>query len=110
MVAAVRVLTALRRALSSARTAPVCGPIRAADLGHLDPRGLEHPGQTRAVAGGAFHPGDRDHAEASRPSHRVVVAGWARRELGVCQELSGISDDSQMDGVQMGVGADDDAP
>ena len=29
-----------------------------ADLGQLDLRGLQDPGQARAVAGGAFHPSD----------------------------------------------------
>ena len=80
------------------------------DLGHFDPRGLEHPGQARAVAGGAFHPGDRDAAKASGPLHRGVIAGWAGREFGVCQGLPGIGDDSQMVNFQMGIGADDDAP
>ena len=142
LVAAVCALTALRRALSSARKAAVLrvfghgqavagqrgtrggigvqwvglalaaagGPIRAADLGHLDARGLQDPGQARAVAGGPFYPGDHDDAETSGPSDRVVVAGWARRELSVCQGFSGVGDDSQMVSVAMGVGADDDAP
>jgi len=86
------------------------GPIRTADLGHLDPGGLQHPGQPRAVAGGAFHPGDRDDAKALRPPHGVVIAGWAGREFGVCQGFSGIGENRQMVSVQVGVGADDDAP
>ena len=86
------------------------GPIRAADLGHLDALGLQDPGQARAVAGGAFYPGDRDGAKTSGLSDRVVIAGWARRELGVCEGFSGVGDDCQMVGVAMGVGADDDAP
>jgi hypothetical protein len=52
--------------------AAACAPIRAADLGHLDARGLQDPGQARAVAGGAFYPGDRDGAKALGPSDRVA--------------------------------------
>ena len=85
------------------------GPIRAADLGHLDARGLKDPGQARAVTAGAFYPGDRDGAKAWGPSDRVVITRWVRWELGVCQGFSGIGDDSQMVSVPMGVGADDDA-
>src|SRR6185312_1015049 len=69
--------------------AAACGPSRAADLGHLDARGLHDPGQARTVARGPFYPGDHDGAETSGPSERVVVADWARRELGVCQGFSG---------------------
>ena len=58
---------------------------------------------------GPFYPGDRDGAKAAGPSERVVVACWARRELGVCQGFSGIRDDSQMVSVAMGISADDDA-
>jgi hypothetical protein len=61
-----------------AAVAGAYGPIRAADLGHLDARGLQHPGQARAVAGGPFYPGDRDDAKTSGPSDRVVIAGGAR--------------------------------
>jgi hypothetical protein len=45
----------------------------------------------------------------SCPPQRLTVARWTRRELAVCQGLSGISNDRQMDSVQMGIGADDDA-
>jgi hypothetical protein len=90
--------------------AAACSPIGTADLGHFDSRGLEHPCQARAVAGGAFHPGNHDAAKALSPLHRGVVAGWTGREFGVCQGLPGIGDDRQMVSFQMGVGADDDAP
>ena len=55
--------------------AAACGPIGAADLGHLDPGGLQYPGQPRTVAGGPFHPGDHDGPKALGPPHGVVVAG-----------------------------------
>ena len=87
-----------------------CRPIGAANLGHLDPRSLQRPGQARAVTAGAFHPGDHDAAKASGPSDRIVIAGRARRKFGICHELAGIGNDSQMIGVQMSVDADDDAP
>ena len=90
--------------------AATCGPIRTADLGHLDARGSADPGQAGTVAGGPFHPGDRDGAKALGPSERVVITGWARRELGVCQGFSGVGDEGQMVSIAMGVGADDDAP
>jgi hypothetical protein len=89
--------------------AAACGPIGAADLGHLDPGGLQYPGQPRTVAGGPFHPGDHDGPKALGPPRGVVVAGLARREFSVCQGFTGIRDDSEMVAVQMGVGADDDA-
>jgi hypothetical protein len=83
--------------------------VRAADLGHLDAGGLQDLGQARTVTRRPFYSGDRDRAEAAGPRQRVSVTGWTRRELAVCQRLSGVGDNGKMDGVQMGVHADDDA-
>lgn len=87
-----------------------CGPVGAADLCHLDSGGLQNPSQARTVTGGAFHAGDHNGPKPFGPSDPIVVACWVRRELGVRQGLPGIGNDSQMVGVRMGVGADDDAP
>jgi len=65
--------------------AAACGPIGAAHLGHLDLRGLQHPGQARAVTRDAFHPGHLDGAKALGPPERGLIARWACREFGVCQ-------------------------
>src|SRR5262249_53519598 len=64
-----------------------CRAIRAADLGHLDDGGLQDLGQARAVTRRHFYSGDRDRAEAAGPRQCVRVAGWACRELAVCQRF-----------------------
>jgi hypothetical protein len=93
----------IRLALAAAR-----GAVGPADLDHLDPGALQRSGQSGPVAGGSFHPGDEHGAEALSPCDRRGIAGRARRKLRIPQELSSVRDGGQMNGVQMGVGADDD--
>ena len=140
-IAAVRALTAPRRALSRALSALVWGPwarpgrgrparrgsgvgvqrvgfalaaprgaVGPVDLYHLDAVGLQRLGESRAVAAVPSTPAIEHRPEASRPGDRGVVAGRVGEELGIAEELAGVGDGREVDGVEVGVDADDDAP
>ena len=86
------------------------GPVGTVDLGHLDPGILQGAGQSGAVGAGALDPGAEYRPEALCPLHCQVVAGRAGGELRVSHGCSGLAERGEVDGVQMGVGADDDGP
>ncbi|GFG93498.1 hypothetical protein MBOU_55400 [Mycobacterium bourgelatii] len=75
----------------------------------MDIVGLQCLCEPCAVAAGAFHAGTDDLAQATGPADRRPVARWVGAELGIAEQLTGIGDRGQVDGVEMSVGADDDA-
>jgi hypothetical protein len=48
--------------------------------------------------------------EAACPGDSDVVAGGVGAELGIAEELAGVGDGGDVDGVEVGVDADPDAP
>ena len=74
---------------------------------HLDYVVLQRLCETSTVAAGALHAGDEHLAEALRPPQRDVIAGRIGAKLGIAEELTGIGDRGDVDGVEMGVDADD---
>ena len=86
------------------------GTIGAGDFGDFDAGVLQGAGQSGAIGAGAFHSGDLYRAEALCPFDRHVVADRAGEKLRIAQRFSSSIQGSQMDGVQMSIGADDDEP
>lgn len=88
--------------------APNC-PIGASDLDDMNIVGLQGLRQSCAVAAGALHADSNDLTEATRPAEPRPIARRVGPELGIAEHCAGIGDRGQMDGVEVGVGADDDA-
>ena len=91
-----------------ALTAPG-GPIRAVDLDDMNIAVLQRLGEPGTVGTGALDTGDEHLPEAARPADGDVVAGRVGAELGVAERLASVGDCRDVDGVEVGVDADDDA-
>jgi len=84
-----------------------CRPVRPVDLDNVNSVVLQRLCETSTVAAGALHAGDEHLAKALRPPQRDVIAGRIGAKLGIAEELTGIGDRGDVDGVEMGVDADD---
>lgn len=87
-------------------TADTSGPVGSVDLDHVNIVGMQCLCEPCAVAAGALDASAYDFTKAAGPGDRGVVAGRAGAEFGVAEKLAGVGDSGEMNGVQMGVGAD----
>ncbi|BBZ16156.1 hypothetical protein MGAD_04910 [Mycolicibacterium gadium] len=65
--------------------------------------------QACTVGAGALNTDSDDLAETTRPADRGPVAARVGTEFGIAKQSAGIGDRSHVDGVEVGVSADDDA-
>lgn len=85
------------------------GTVGPVDLDNVNSFGVQRLCDSCTVAGGAFHAGGEHLAKASRPSDRDVVAGRGGGKLGITEWLTGIGECGQVNGVEVGIDADDDS-
>ena len=88
--------------------APGC-PVGSVDFNDVNSVGLQCLCESGAVAAGALDSCGDDVTKAAGPADRGPVAGGVGAEFGVAERLAGVGDGGDVDGVQMGVGADDDS-
>lgn len=68
---------------------------------------LQCPGQPGPIGVGAFYPGEEDVAETVRPLDGEEVTARAGRKLCIAKGFAGIRHCGQVNGVEVGIGADD---
>lgn len=62
-----------------------------------------------AVAADALDAGEEYLPEALRPPQGDVIAGRGRGELGIAERLAAVGQGGDVDGLEVGIDADDDA-